>query len=307
MVHLAINVYCWGDESQKRLLVDCLEPAARAVLRERLARRFWYTLFDARGPHVFALFSAQDGRAAELEARLCAELDTYLEESPSAEPLAREEVERRHLECRGKQLCAVDAEDGLARNNSYRMCRQPPDGYPFWTGGGTPREDELWDACGELAFWAMDQLRANSRAAPVWWTAALQRALSRRVANAAEYWRYHATTLLLGLEAMLEADEEAALAALSGAVGEQNQAVFRQVREAVESRSGAWPLLDRVVELASARSGSTPGERWGLLREVNHNVLAQLQQPVRTRIPLVLCAWQRARAGSGPAAPTLRA
>jgi Lantibiotic biosynthesis dehydratase C-term len=302
--HLAVNVYQWGDASQRRLLASCLGPVARALLQEGLAHRFWFTGFDARGPHVLAIFSTSGESVQPLRVRLCAELDVYLRENPSPDELPSGEVEARHRECRGKRLCALDAGEGFAQNNTYQICEQPGDGYPFRLSSGLATECELWDICGDLALWAIDQVRANTHtASSIWWTASLQYALARRSADGAEFWRYHATTLLSpGASLVMESEEK--LPPLGAAIGLRNEALFTDMWEMVESGGGAPPSLDRLVWLATARGGNTHHERWALLREINHSVLSQLQQPVRARIPLVLYAWHRTYAGSLGPRPT---
>lgn len=288
-VHVAANVYLWSAASRRRLLVDCLGPLARDLRDRGLVRRFLYAGFDARGPHLFALFSTTPDRRTWVESRLSAGLDAFLALHPDIEALPAAELAARHDQCRGKQLCAVDAEPGLEQNNSYRLCLQPADGYPFRAGG----EDELWDLCGEMALWAVDQLRRGGEAAAaVRWTAALDGALARTGASAPDFFRYHATTVLLPLASALAEDEEKVVGGLAAAVGAKNRAAFAREWEAVE-REAPWAGVERLVTLAVSHDGATPGERWKLLREVNHCVLSQLQQPERARLALWLYAWMR--------------
>ncbi|HEX2202864.1 MAG TPA: lantibiotic dehydratase C-terminal domain-containing protein [Longimicrobium sp.] len=295
LTHLAFNVYHWGDEPQRRLLVEALAPAVRALRAEGVARRVWYAAFDARGPHLFVLLSAPSARADELRERFGALLDAYLAAHPSTETIPPDVLQTRHDECRGKRLCAVDGEEDFAPNDSWRVCEQPADAFPFRLSAGIEDADALWDACGEWALWAVDRIAEGAgTAAGIRWTAALDGALARAGLDAAEYWRFHATTLLVRLQAALEHDEAASLAALPASVGEKNRAAFGRVWAAVEAEPEAWAGLDRLVALAHRPEGETPKERWGLLREINHCVLSQLQQPVRLRVPLVLHAWSRA-------------
>lgn len=301
-VHLAVNVYRWGRDPARRLLVDALGPAARALIAAGVARRFWYAGFDARGPHVFALFSARPWRGAELRTRLSAVLEAYLPAQPGGETLEPTELERRHRECLGKHLCAVDAEAGFAPNDSYRMVAQPTDGYPFRIADGLDEADELWDLCGDRALWAVDQLRGGTEAgAAVRWTAALAGTLVRAGEDPAAFFRYHASTVLLPLRSVAEAEQDEMLKALSAALGERNRAAFARVWEAVEATPPEWPPLERLTALAIRRGGGTPRARWALLREVNHALLSQLQQPERARLALWLYAWECARSTPGPA------
>ena len=290
MVHLALHVYFWGDAETTRLLTDCLGPAARALRDDGVLERFWFTVFDARGPHVLALFGAAPADAEQVRRRLAARLDAYLGEHPSTAPLSAEEVERRHAECRGKQLSVIDAEPGMAPNNSYRMAAHPPDGYPFASGAGVAAADELWRLVQDVALWAIDQRRAGTATgAAVRWMAWMDRALAEAGADPAELWRYHAQTLLPPLAERLRDDEAGVLASLPGAVGERNRAAFGRVWDDPSPPDGPR----RLAQIALADDGRTAEQKRQLVREINHCTLAQLGQPVRHHVPLILYAWQR--------------
>lgn len=289
MAHLALNVYFWGDSEVDRLLADCLGAAARELGDDGLLHRFWFTVFDARGPHVIAVLTALDDAVAHVQQRLGARLDRYLAEHPSTVALTAEELERRHSGCRGKQLSAIDAEPGFAPNNSYRIVAHPADGYPFNRSTGVATQDELWEIVQEVVFWAIDQRRARTAtAAAVRWIGWIDRMLARAGADPAEFWRHHATTLLVHLDERLHEDEAAVLAAIA-AVGERNRAVFERLWD-----DGPRPsACERLVEIVLADDGRTAEQKRRLLRDINHCTLAQLGQPVARHIPLVLYAWQR--------------
>jgi hypothetical protein len=74
---------------------------------------------------VTAPFTAPAGRITELRERLGARVEAYLVEHPSTVDLAPEEVEKRHAECCGNQLTVLDAEPGLAPDNTFRVVRWP--------------------------------------------------------------------------------------------------------------------------------------------------------------------------------------
>ena len=290
MAHLALHVYFWGDAETTRLRTDCLGPAAGALRDDGLLERFWFTVFDARGPHVFAVLGVPDAAAGEVRRRLGERLDAYQAQHPSTAPLTAEEVERRHAECRGKQLSVLDAGPGIAPNNSYRMADHPSTGYPFACGAGVADEDELWRLVQDVALWAIDQRRAGTATAgAVRWIAWMDRALARAGADPAELWRYHAQTLLMPLEERLREDEAGVLASLPGAVGERNRAAFGRVWDQASPPASC----ERLAEIALADDGRTAEAKRQLVRELNHCTLAQLGQPVRHHVPLILYAWQR--------------
>lgn len=294
MKHLVLNVYQGGREDQDRLLAACLGPAVEELRAHGLAPRFWFQRFDARGPHVFVLLGVPDDAVAEVRTRLEERLDAYLAAHPPTEAIGPDEVERRHADCRGKQLCALDAEPGMALPGSYRLAEDPAVPDPLRRTAGLADSERRWRLLGDLALWSIGQLRAGtgSRAA-VLWAASADRALRETGEPAAEYWEHHACTLLLGLDERLRTDPESVHARLPGLVGERNADVFARAWERVAAEGAAWPPAGELAALLRAEAAAGPGERWRLLRELNHSVLLQLGQPVRLHLPLVLYAWLR--------------
>jgi hypothetical protein len=283
--NLGLVVYCWGLEEQSRLIAGCLAPAA-TELRPAL-RLFWFDRFDARGPHVFALFtlpSGEEGRARDL---LGQRLEEYLEIHPSRQELTPEELAARHQACRGKALCAVDAWPELAENNSFFWFPHPATGYPFSIGRGLPEPERLGDLLDELTGWAVEQLARSSGATPTsaaaHWLAALSHSLLDRCAEPDAYWRHHAATL--GLRCA--ADPLEAVAALGRALGESTGSQLRRVWDGARTHPLPCPPLARLTDLALEQE--TP---WALLREIVHITLKQLGVPVKSQIPLLLFAWQ---------------
>ncbi|HEY0015539.1 MAG TPA: lantibiotic dehydratase C-terminal domain-containing protein [Longimicrobium sp.] len=290
MTHTALHVYFWGEAETSRLLTECLGPAARELRKSGLLDRFWFTVFDTRGPHIVAILSSTAAASGAVRQLVGARLERYLTEHPSTAQLTMQEIEQRHAECRGKQISAIDAEPGFAPNNSYRMAPHPSDGYPFTRSAGIAAEDDLWRTVQDVVFWAIDQRQAGTTTfAAVQWIGWMDRALVRAGADPVEFWRYHAQTLLIPLEARLREDASTVLANLPGAVRERNRVLFDRIW-AEPSQS---PLCEQLVEIVLVNDGRTAEQKQQLLRDINHCTLAQLGQPVLHHIPLVLYAWQR--------------
>ena len=316
MMHLGLTVYFWGAREQNRLLTELLGPAVAAFERDGSVARFWFDRFDTRGPHLFAILTLSDRPAdggAEVRRRLATQLEEYLQRRPSMAELSQEEIETRHRECRGKTQCEADGYPGLAANNSYCLFEHPAGEYPFGLSRGLPDAEnrELWRLLDEQTFWAIDRLAdcaATAAVGPaVRWAAALDVALRALGADAAAYWRYHATTLLLPLAERLASEELEVLASLPGAVGEKNTQVFSRGGEEVEGGAEVRQPSRRVVELALADTGQPSGRRWRLQREITHVVWKQLGMPVALHVPLVLFAWHRNLAAAAAATSPVRA
>lgn len=297
MPHLGLAVYFWGRTPQNRLIAECLAPTARELLSAGLIEHFWFDRFDARGPHVFAVFTALPPSTAEVSRRVAERVGRYLAESPSREEMTAEQVAAHHAGCRGKVQCAADTYPGLAGNNTFFTFEHPPTGYPYWLLAGHPGERELLPLLGDLALWAIDQFAAQPDQTPtmaaIRWAAALDRELVAAGRKPADYWRYHATTLILPLAERLATAEDEVLRSLPASVGEKNRQMFARLWREVEAGATPWPLVHRLAEIAAPAPDAegTPRQRWGLLREIVHITLKQLGVPVGLHIPLLLFAW----------------
>lgn len=304
--HLALVAYCWGMNEQSQMLASCLAPAV-ADLRKQGLQRFWFDRFDARGPHLFALFTVPSERFEATRESVEERLAAYLEDHPSRTELSPDELAARHRDCRGKALCEIDAEEGFAPNNTIRFCEQPGDRYPFSLGRGLADPDRLWDLLDGSTAWVVDRLSSQPAAAPTGaaagWLAALFHALPRSFAEPHEYWRHHAASVIPRLEAF--SDDAEAIRRLTQALGESNEAALGAVWERARTEPPPWQSLPELVELvASARDPGGAGPR-ELLREIVHVTLKQLGVPIKLQRPMLLFGWReslkaRARAEGNP-------
>jgi len=121
--YLGANIYCWSETEQNLLLVQCLEPATRELRMDLDSSRFWFDRFDARGPHIVALFTLPPGMDSETEARLRPRLEAFLADHPPSGTIGVEEAERRHASCRGAHLSKIDIGSDLAPEGSYAFFR----------------------------------------------------------------------------------------------------------------------------------------------------------------------------------------
>ena len=140
--------------------------------------------------------------------------------------------------------------------------------------------------------------------AAVRWVAAADLTLRNTGLDAGDYWRYHASTLLLPLRQRLATEEERVLADLPGWIGEANQKRFEPIFDEVAMPDEVWPPQQRLMEIASSRDESLPGGRWALLREIQHSTLKQLGLGVALHIPLILFVWNRNLMRSSYPAPS---
>lgn len=296
-VHVGVNVYFWGSTEQNRLLVECLGPAAHALRQSGACGWFWYDRFDARGPHVFAIFSVPADARDHVARDLARRIEAYLAAQPSTESLSTEVLATRHTECRGKQLCAIDGEPGLAANNTYRLFDHPARAYPFvlTEGMAAAREEALWSLVDELASWALAQIAPAPARLPtvaaLRWLAGLDHTLQRSGLGAEAYWRYHATTLIYGLAERLAASEAEALRSLHTSISDKNRQSLSTVWQ--HAAASVWTPLPALVDLIACEPDWPMEDRWRLLRKLVHTALKQLGLPVAQHIPVVLFAWQR--------------
>jgi hypothetical protein len=308
MTCLGLNIYYWGRWQQNRLLVECLGPLVADLHDQGFIESFWFDRFDSRGPHLFVLLTLPPGVQDEA-ARIAADrLGGYLADHPSTEQLSAEQLARLHSETRGKALCTVDAFPGMADNNSLAFFAHDRQGYPFSLSAGLLNEPELWRLLDDLAQWAIRQIgehgETSTVGAAVRWAAGLD-AILEETGLAPEYWRFHATTLIMPLAERLATAEEEVLRSLPSTVGEKNRATFSRVWKSVATQGPGWPHMRRLVELAVFPDEDRPAAwRFRALREAVHCAWKQLGVPVQLHIPLVLFAWDRSLARIPVASPS---
>jgi hypothetical protein len=303
-VHLGVNVYVWGGAHQNRLLAECLGPAAHELRSRQRCEWFWYDRFDARGPHVFAVFAVRQDARDDIARDLAQRIEAYVTSQGSTEVLSPDALATLHAECRGKRLCAVDDEPGIAANNTYRVFEHSARGYPLalTEGMAAERAEALWGLVDQLAAWTIAQIAPQRMQVPavtaLRWMAALDGALRAAGLDPAAYWRYHASTLIVGLEQRLAASEAEVLRSLPASISEANRQALSRVWQHAGEASPVWAPLPRLVDLVASESGWSVEDRRRLLRKLVHTALKQLDLPVAQHIPVVLFAWQRSLASS---------
>lgn len=315
MAHLGLVIYSWEGSAQNRLLSELVGPAARDLCRTGDARAFWFTRFDARGPHVFATLTLAPGSgpARALRERLAERVAAFLAPDPdrsrSAGPAGSgSTLAARHAACRGKWMCALDRKPGMAREGTFAVFSHPAGGYPFSLAGRPSARPELWRLLDDLSFWTIARLDAPVTAA-LRWIAGLERQLAASCPDAAGYWRHHLRCSLPALEARAPEAREAALAALHGRLGSNDLAACSSAwRARATSGADEWPHFAHLLQWTSLARPSGPAgapgpdgrdrpARWALLREVVHWTLIQLGVPLHQQLPMLLYAWDRAREG----------
>ncbi|HEY0014947.1 MAG TPA: lantibiotic dehydratase C-terminal domain-containing protein [Longimicrobium sp.] len=287
----ALNVYFWDAPEQNRLLTECLGPALHALRGGGAIEHFWFDRFDTRGPHLVLLLEAAADREAEVRAGLGTALDAYLATAPSTRVLDPGELERRHAQCRGKHLCSLDLLPGVEPNNSYRWVDVPHDAQVLrCTPGMDPRT--VGALLTDQALWSVDQLRrGGTTATAVRWAAGLTAAMERAGLDAAGFWRFYASTLVVRLRDPIAAGDPAVVEGLPRLIGPGNLAVFDPLWDSAGGAGAVWRGMDALARCVAAEPFES--ERTLFVRRFAHIVLAQLDQFVRFRIPLSLYAWHR--------------
>ena len=294
-VHVGFNIYYGNQGAQNHFLVACLGPSMDEA-RSRFPVQFWFDRFDARGPHIFLLMTILKPYCEEARAFLSSRFSCFLAAGSNPEPVSAEEAKLRNNGCRGKWLCAVDREPGMATDNSYYTFEQPADGYPFFLSRGLDHEEELWRLLDSQTTWAIKQLALTlpkpATAVGVLWLAALDRLLANRVSEIDCYWSYHATTLLPSLASRLAERPQDTYSNLLGAIGARNLRSFEVLWER-EAANSMWPYLSRLLDCVIFEHNPPRPQPWALLREVVHTTLKQLGIATQIHIPLLLFAWSR--------------
>lgn len=295
-LQLSLNIYHWGARFQNRLLMDRLGPVLEELYYDDVVESFLFNRFDARGPHIFVSLIVPRDRREVLLKRLMSELDTFLEQHPSTEPLDPKELELRHAACRGKALCVIHRRPGLAENNTYLIEEEEEIQFPFWIRQPLSSDDVLRRLLTEQALWAIHQLTAQGGKTPlkaaIVWAAVFETTLRRTLGNAGGYWYFHASTLLLNLPKGIQPEDENEVAAsVAPLVSAKNRESFTRVWDIVLESELAYPNVTQLVEILAPDPDGAEPQDWAPLRGFMHLSLKQLGLKVAFHIPIVVFSW----------------
>ena len=300
---LGVNVYLWERLEQNRLLSQVLSPEVDRLYAESKVDIVFYDRFDSRGPHVFLSLRLVEPveEEAQVRASLRAAIEPFLDGKEKSNVYGEEELQKLHEQCRGKTLWHADRRPGLAEDRTLLIDRHEGGGYPFnwWRDLQDAARDRVSELVGESTRWALALVPPEKDAhmgAAVAWSAEFDRILRRRLspAEAADYWRIHASTLIMGLGERWQEEPEAVRASLPGRVAPKTAKAFADRFDAADSgdEESPWSPMGELIETVL---GGAPNRQvaWRALREINHVTWKQLGLYVRFHLPIVLFAWNR--------------
>jgi hypothetical protein len=291
MTYVGFNIYYWGQKEQQHLLKNGLALWVDEAGQRGLLQRLWYCPFDARSPHVFAIFSVPDAGRDALKCFLHDRIRQFIDRTPSRADLPEQEAAERHRRCRGVTMNSADRQPGPALNNSFTIFEHGTGDYPFWLNNRVANPAEFWEHLHLVSSWCLQRAGGDVSRAAIQWLAAVDRSLARHEVPRADFWRYHAGSLLLGLEESLKKQQTPVADFLQRAVSEKNRQVFSASWSEIENDP---PLdVEALIRLVFSQPGSTFHQNFAVLRSINHFTLLQLGQIVLHEIPIVLYAWQR--------------
>jgi hypothetical protein len=293
MQHVGANIYCWGAAEQDRLLQDGVRSWVTEATTQRLADRFWYCRYDARGPHLFLQFATSAQRLEALSQFLKLKIGNYLAHSSNSVELTREELEKRHHACRGRTMSIADREQGLAENNSFVLFPHAANAYPWSLADGISENESFFQYLSDLSIWAIEQIDGSSMETSIRWLAAVDRALLRCCPEPQAYWHYHAATLLAPEEQNWRSWAARIEPRIPSTLSENNRRIFSSIWNGYALETALTFDVMGLVSLIFERGDAGFERRLRLLREINHSLLGQLGLLCKFEIPMVMYAWMR--------------
>jgi hypothetical protein len=296
-IYVGCTIYFWGEREQNRLLASFVRPLAERLRAEGACGRFLCFRFDARGPHIMALFGVTSEARDAVAGHIAGAVAEYLSLSPSKASLSEAELDARHAACRGCALCSVDRDPGLAANNSYAIFDHTDRHYPFNLADGAAEADALWSLREDVVLWALGRLSASSggsaTGAAVRWLACVDGALQSAGEPAAAHFRDLAGRLIPGLKDLKGANEPTAPRLLS-MIGAKNCEAFSRLWSAADAHADSGSDLAHIIRITLADDGRPLERRKELLYDLVHTTLLLLGVMTQQQAPLLLFAWASA-------------
>lgn len=290
MSYLGVNIYC-SDAEQKRLLLNGLRPWGLETRSHGISDFFWYRCFDARGPHIFALFCGAVTLRCFLENRI----GSFLQGCGAG--LSMAEVHRRHRQCLGKTLCAPDRQAGFADNNSFVFFDHKVNDYPTSLTDDLVYGARLRQCLDAFSFWSLECVEKNEGSvAAIQWMASVDRSLHRCGIAPASYWRFHAEKLLPVI-ARIASNPEWRRKWLQCAITDRNRRLLSHHWHPIRPRSAMESgHTERAVNVIIEDPRRDLPGKLECLYELSEMVLHQLFQPLSRQTVLVLYAWEHSLA-----------
>lgn len=311
---IGFNVYLWGQSSQDRFLSECLEPAFRKLHSDGVAERIWYDRMGTRGPHLFVLASVESSLSSGVASYLSSCIAGYLKERPSQEILTADELLQIHQDMKGKVFCLPDKLASLAQNNTFEAFEQREFQYPFSLMDEADFGCDIWPSLTNIYLWSLSCLQHHAPAALPQIAFAFAFLFSRTCLGdsslSADYWKYHAETLLIGLD-RIPLTTKTLPDVLPQLIGRKNLAHFEHAKQMFESASSEKELnnFNDFLPEASQVDGSLqvlkqyvcaarkqdqhylPANAKVVIREILHTLFKQLGLRVPQHVPIVLFLW----------------
>jgi hypothetical protein len=289
MFCLGMNIYC-EDSDQKRLLLDNLRFWARDAGSQGIANLFWYRRFDARGPHVFAVFGGDPCLRQFFEPRVSA----FLRECHGG-GLAAADIQRRHRRCRGLTLCAPDHEPGFAQMKSCVAFELGPGDYPLSLTTQLECKAIFWQCVDSLTFWLLDQVkRGTGPSAAVACCCGIEISLRCCGMPMQDFWRSHAHKLLPVL-ARREMNSDKAKDWLQLALSEHNSRVLSRLWNQIDRQieTGVETMKSLVNAVILDRQITSWDGKLAILIETLDLIFHQLWLPQSVQTVIILYAWRQ--------------
>jgi len=294
-LYLGANIYYWGEQEIRYLLLHGLKSWASKSRSEGLSDFFWWTRFDARGPHIFTIFSAANkGKGEQLRQLLNHWIEYFLLTQSSTVELDSRLLEERHRNCRGGKMCIADTPDEIAPNNTFQMFSHHPANYPLSLVAGMQNKREFLGHLDRLAFRAIHEAQAEDVfSTAIRWIAEIDQVLPLCNVSPEDYWFFHLSTLFVFSDSKHWRERRNSfLSHLPKMLSEGNRISIAKTWLIQSQHSAGTDTYD-LVRSVLAEDGRTLDDRYMVLRQINHQLLLQIGLLGKFEIPLVLYAWFR--------------
>jgi hypothetical protein len=288
-ITFGFNVYCWGEQYQDALLIDCILPLFSRLTADCDAHRLWFDRATLRGPHIFGLVTVPVRHQENARDLIRVKLERFLCERPSQRQLTAQELNASHLDAGGKSLCDADLEDGIGANNSFKVfIHEGPDTrYPFFLW----KEDNLfWRITAGLTMFILRQLAAGVKKNRLALVAliAFDKVFFEDSGEAKQYWTYHLSTLIPRLD-VSRLGSSHVQAMLGHTISEEGFAQILQWRNGhvEDEMADSFTEIEEFFRDLQPVVGKAAGSARSVARELLHVLLKQLGISTLRQIPII--------------------
>ena len=153
------SIHIFYQKEQDDFLVQCIEPLAQSLKKDKLITQLFFLRYWKQGPHIRLRFFVPEGKYnSQVPDMVCDQITNYLTQHPSSSEIDEElykEVQERYSMLEQEELTDLE----LVPNNTWRIEQYKPEYTKYGGSRGVAIAEEFFDRSTTCAFLLLSEMR----------------------------------------------------------------------------------------------------------------------------------------------------